>query len=180
MKKILFVAATALLCLLISCNDSETKGNTDADKQAKNKADFEMIYHALETGDVSHLDSIIDKDIVDHGNPMGDVKGIDSVKKWFTDFHSMTKDVKVVSIANASNDDYAFDWNRMTGTFTAPMMGNPAGPFEITTLDVVKLNKDGKAVEHWSYMDPKEMMKMMGAPPPPPAENKMSADTTKK
>ena len=66
MKKVLFIAATALLCILISCNDTETKATTDADKQAKNKADFEMIYHALETGDVSQLDSIIDKDIVDN------------------------------------------------------------------------------------------------------------------
>jgi predicted SnoaL-like aldol condensation-catalyzing enzyme len=178
MKKVFFTAA-ALFCLLISCNDSATEAKTDADRQAKNKADFEMIYHALETGDVSRLDSIIDKDIVDHGNPMADVKGIDSVKKWFVDFHSMTKDVKIVSIANATNGDYAFDWNRMTGSFTAPFMGMPAGPFEMTALDVVKL-KDGKAVEHWSYMDPKDMMKMMGGPPPAPADNTTPADTTKK
>ncbi len=31
---------------------------------------------------------------------------------------------------------------------------------DMTTVDVVKF-KDGKAVEHWSYMDPKDMMKMM-------------------
>ena len=180
MKKI-FLTAASFLCFLVSCNDKETTATNDADKQAKNKADFEMIYHALETGDVSHLDSIIDKDIVDHGNPAGDVKGIDSVKKWFVDFHNVTKDVKVKSIANATNGDYAFDWNTMTGTLTAPYMGMPAGPFEMTALDVVKL-KDGKATEHWSYMDPKDMMKMMGGGKPADAtmDNKMATDSTKK
>jgi predicted SnoaL-like aldol condensation-catalyzing enzyme len=176
MKKVLFTAAIAMLCFLISCNDKETKTNSDSDKQAENKANFEMIYHALETGDVSKLDSIIDKDIVDHGNPMGDVKGIDSVKKWFVDFHNVTKDVKVKSIAHATNGDYAFDWSRMTGTFTAPYMGMPAGPFDMTSLDVVKL-KDGKAVEHWSYMDPKDMIKMEGHPQPD--SNTAPKDTTK-
>jgi len=36
-------------------------------------------------------------------------------------------------------------------------------------VQVVKF-KDGKAVEHWEYMQPEEMMKMM--PPPPPAGKK--------
>ena len=164
MKKLIFTAATAMVCLLISCNDSGTSGSAttgDKDAQADNKAKLGIIHNALETGDVSKLDSIIDKDIVDHGSPMGDVKGIDSIKKWFVDFHSNTKDVKVESIATAVNGDYSFDYNKMTGTFTNPFMGMPAGPFEMTAVDVVKL-KDGKAVEHWGYMDPKEMMKMMG------------------
>ena len=178
MKKLFFTAATAMLCLLISCNDTGTTDTKDSDRQAENRAKFEMIHRALETGDVSKLDSIIDKDIVDHGGPTGDVKGIDSVKKWFVEFHKNTKDVKVESIANAVNDDYGFDLTRMTGTFTAPFMGMPAGPFDMTSLDVVKL-KDGKATEHWVYVDPKEMMKMMGGTPP--MDNKMAPqDTTKK
>lgn len=160
MKKLFFATAAAMLCLFISCNDAGT-GTTGNDDEAKTKANFEIIHNALETGDVSKLDSLIDKDIVDHGNPMGDVKGIDSVKKWFVDFHNNTTGVKVTSLATAVNGDYCFDWNKMTGTLKNPMMGMPAGPFEWTTLDIVKL-KDGKAVEHWSYMDPRDMMKMGG------------------
>ncbi|HUS01216.1 MAG TPA: nuclear transport factor 2 family protein [Chitinophagaceae bacterium] len=162
MKKLFLTAATAMVCLFISCNDTGTTTTTnDNDAQAENKAKLQTIHNALETGDVSKLDSLIDKDVVDHGNPMGDVKGIDSVKKWFVDFHNNTKDVKVESIAAAVNGNYSFDLNRMTGTFTNPFMGMPAGPFDMTAVDVVKL-KDGKATEHWGFMDPKEMMKMMG------------------
>ena len=179
MKKLFFTAATAMLCLFISCNDTDTStSTTESSANETNKAKFKMIYHALETGDVSKLDSIIDKDIVDHGNPMGDVKGIDSVKKWFVEFHSKTKDVKVESIATATDGDYVFDYTRMTGTITTPFMGMPAGPMDMTSIDLVKL-KDGKAVEHWSFMDVRDAMKMMGGAPP--MDNKMAPqDTTKK
>ena len=179
MKKFFFPAFIAMLCLLISCNDAGTSSSTtETSANEKNKADFKVIYNALETGDVSKLDSIIDKDMVDH-TPFGDVKGIDSLKKFFVEFHKHTKDVKVESIATGTDGDYVLDYNRMTGTFTAPFMGMPAGPMNMTTVDVVRL-KDGKAVEHWGFMDVQDVMKMPGGAPP--ADNKMAApvDTSKK
>lgn len=178
MKRLLFTAAIAMLCFFVSCNDSDTS-TTPNDAHADNKAKFKIIYNALETGDVSKLDSIIDKDIVDHGSPFGDVKGIDSVKKWFVTFHNNTKDVKVESIATATDGDYVFDYTRMTGTITTPFMGMPAGPMDMTSIDVVKL-KDGKAVEHWSFMDIRDAMKMMGGGGTPHGGNTMSTDTIKK
>ena len=56
-------------------------------------------------------------------------------------------------------------------------MGMAAGPYDTHMMEITKF-RDGKAVEHWAYMEMAEMMKMMGqqgAPPPPP----MAADTTK-
>lgn len=176
MKKFFFTVAACMLVSLISCNDSATTSTSNNDVQEKNKANFKLIHNALETGDVSKLDSIIDKDIVDHGSPMGDVKGIDSVKKFFVNFHSHTKDVKIESIATATDGDYVFDYTRMTGTIVTPFMGMPAGPMDMTSIDLVKL-KDGKAVEHWSFMDIRDAMKMMGGHKP---DDKMAKDTTKK
>jgi hypothetical protein len=40
------------------------------------------------------------------------------------------------------------------------------------SIEVAKF-KDGKAVEHWSFMDMQDMMKMM-PPPPPPSQNEAS------
>ena len=34
----------------------------------------------------------------------------------------------------------------------------------MTSMDVTKF-KDGKAIEHWVYMDPNELIKMMAPPP---------------
>jgi predicted SnoaL-like aldol condensation-catalyzing enzyme len=171
MKKLLFTAAAGMLCFFISCNDSGTTSSTNNSQSEKNKADSKTINNALETGDLSKLDSLIDKDIVDHGDPNGDVKGLDNVKKFFVQFHNSVKDLKIESIANATDGDYNLDLNRTTGTVTAPFMGMPAGTnMDMTIVDVVRI-KDGKAVEHWAYSDPRDMMKHMKDMPP--MDNKM-------
>jgi predicted SnoaL-like aldol condensation-catalyzing enzyme len=41
---------------------------------------------------------------------------------------------------------------------------------DMTIVDVVRI-KDGKAVEHWAYLDPRDMMKHMKDMPP--MDNKM-------
>ena len=147
-----------MLCFLMSCKDSSTMVNISM--QETNKANSLKIHKAIETGDVSGLDSIIDKDFVDHSGPNGDVKGLDSLKALFTMIHSHVPDVKITAIANATDGDYNFDYNRMTGTTNSEFLGMPANyKFDMTGVDVLKI-KDGKIVEHWSYADPNEMMKM--------------------
>ena len=186
MKKLFFATACIIFCLLMSCKESTTSGSMDNNSQAeKNKANSKEIYHAIETGDVSGLDSIVDKDFVDHSGPNGDVKGLDSLKKMFSQMHSQIDNIKIESFSNATSGDYNFDLNRMTGTTNSAFMGMPANTkFDMTGVDVVKI-KNGKAVEHWAYVDPNEMMKMMqnmktDQNMQPGAENKMNGkmDTT--
>jgi predicted SnoaL-like aldol condensation-catalyzing enzyme len=66
-------------------------------------------------------------------------------------------------ISEAISGDYLFTLVRLTGTTTAsPGMGMPPNKkMDSKSVDVVKL-KDGKAVEHWEFVDPKDMMAMMG------------------
>jgi predicted SnoaL-like aldol condensation-catalyzing enzyme len=87
----------------------------------------------------------------------------------FTQMHDNISNLKIESIANATDGDYDFDLNNMTGTTKNAFMGLPANTkLDMMSVDVVKI-KDGKAVEHWGYVDPNEMMKMMqmqkGMPP---------------
>ena len=60
--------------------------------------------------------------------------------------------------------DYLFTLARLTGTTTAnPGMGMPPNKkMDLKSVDVVKV-KNGKATDHWQFVDPKEMMEMMGA-----------------
>jgi predicted ester cyclase len=52
----------------------------------------------------------------------------------------------------------------MSGTAKTDGMGMKAGQkIELNAVDIAKF-KDGKAVEHWIYMDPKDVMQMMPAP----------------
>ncbi len=161
MKKLFLISAGIGFCMLMSCKESTSADNGAASLQEKNKANTMIVYKALETGDVNGLDSIIDKDFVDHSGPNGDVKGIDSLKSMFIEIHNHIPGLKMESIANATDGDYNFDLNRMSGTTSSPYMGMPANyKFDMMSVDVVKI-KNGKAIEHWGFSDPKDIMKMM-------------------
>jgi predicted ester cyclase len=116
------------------------------------------VYKAIESGDVSGLDSIIAKDIDDHD--MGGVKGLDSVKARLGDIHNHFSDLKFDVISQASNGDYHFTMLTFSGTPKDNSMGmEPGKSFSMKGVDVVRI-KDGKAVEHWGFTDNAEMMKM--------------------
>ena len=48
-------------------------------------------------------------------------------------------EMKFETIRELADDDYVMTWSKMTGR-------------NMTTVDIAKF-KDGKAVEHWIYMD---------------------------
>jgi predicted SnoaL-like aldol condensation-catalyzing enzyme len=131
----------------------------------KNLAHNKEIYKAIETGDVSKIKDYIDKDAVDHGGGANgqDVNGGDSIITMLGNIHNSFTDLKMEVIADATNGDYVFSLVHLTGTTTAnPGMGMPPNKkMDSKSVDVVKM-KNGKAIEHWEFMDPKEMMEMMG------------------
>ncbi len=161
MKNLFLASACIIFCFLISCKESTSVGSLSNPQAETDKANTLKVYKAIETGDMSGLDSIIDKDAVDHSGDNGDIKGLDSIKKAFVKMHAQIKDLKIESMANATDGDYNFDLNRVTGTTSDASMGMPANTkIDMMSVDVVKI-KDGKAVEHWGYADPKDIMKMM-------------------
>jgi len=172
MKKFFCLTGICIYCL-ISCTDS-TKPATDttaAPEQSqaeKNKDVNRAIMKAIEAGDSAAIDTLIAADAIDHSGPNEiEMKG-DSLKKMLSHMHSDVSDLKMDIKESAAEGDYVFTLSTMTGTTKTADMGMPANTkMDMTGVDVVKF-KDGKAVEHWSYMDPKDMMKMM-----PPDASKM-------
>jgi ketosteroid isomerase-like protein len=169
MKKILFTAAAAMF-FLISCKDSSgtstATGSTDSSQSDKNLANNRKVYKAIETGDMSSVDTLIANDAVDHEGENGrDTKGGDSIKHMLGDMHNHIKDFKMDVVADAANGDYIFSMVHMAGTITDPYMGMTAGQkMDENSVDVIKV-KDGKMVEHWGFVDPNVMMKQMQAMP---------------
>lgn len=171
MKKGFF--ATTSLVLLLACNQTKDSTANDAgDDHAamvkKNIANNKEIYHAIETGDVSKLDSLMSKDIVDHEGNMGkDIVGIDSLKAFLGSIHNYIDGLKMESISEATSGDgvYHFALVHMTGIAKQNPWGMPAGQkVDDMSVDVVKI-KDGKATDHWSFTSTKDMMEMMGNMP---------------
>lgn len=178
MKKLLIAATAGLCCLFVSCNNSGTSGtasteNTADSNAAKYKQINRDVLKGIETGDSSKFDGIAD-DAIDHEGPMGqEVKGGGNIKKMLMDMHNHAKDLKFDIKEEAVNGDHLFTWATMSGTATDSSMGVPANTkFNWTSVDVLKF-KDGKAYEHWGYVDPKDMM-------PPPKDNKPMKDSTMK
>jgi len=162
------LAAGAGLFLLASCNDKppveESKNNS---KTYKNLEASRAVSKAFGSGDVTGIDSAVSANFVDHTDK-GDV-GRDSLKAMIKMVHATNKDMKMDVIKEIGDDDYVFTWMRFTGTSDGTMM--PVGPYNMTGLQVVRCD-DGKIVEHWEFMEPREMMKMMPPPPPPAAKPK--------
>jgi predicted SnoaL-like aldol condensation-catalyzing enzyme len=172
MNKIFFIAFAGMLCICSSCNTATT-GAGDGDKDStsqKNLAAFDIVSNAFQTGDASKIDSVVADDFVDHTDK-GDVKGKDSLKAMIAMMHNNFKDMKTETKNEAAGGDYVYGWMHYSGTSDGTM-GMPKGPFDMTSIELVKFS-DGKAVEHWAFMQPQDMMKMMPPPPPPMDSTKM-------
>jgi predicted SnoaL-like aldol condensation-catalyzing enzyme len=178
MRKIFFVLSAGLFCFFTACN-SDTKtasstSSTDNSVTQKNLDANQVVMKSFETGDASMIDSAVSSDFVGH-TEHGDMNR-DSLKAMIVSMHKEFPDMKMETTKELGDNDYVFSLIRNSGTSNGAM-GMPKGPFEMHSIEVSRF-KDGKAVEHWSYVDAGEMMKMM--PQMKPMDNKMSADTTKK
>ncbi|HEV8285224.1 MAG TPA: ester cyclase [Chitinophagaceae bacterium] len=172
MKKFLIIASFVLICFFTSCSNG-TGSNAQGEK---NIATVHAINDAIESGDINKFDQYIAADGVDHAGEHGDIKGLDSIKANLKKFHDEYPDMKLEEVQDAANGDYVFSLTRFTGTNAVPSMGAPAGThFDMTSVQVVKFNNDGKATEHWEYMTMADMMKMM-----PQNMGNMGIDTTNK
>lgn len=172
MKRILFLAFAGMFCIC-SCNQpAATADDGTKTQEQKNLAAAQAIGNAFKTGTANALDSLIGDDFVDH-TEHGDVKGKDSLKAMINMMHTnpSMKDMKMESVNDAAAGDYVYSWMNYSGTSDGSM-GMPKGPYNMNMIELTKF-KDGKASEHWAFMDMRDAMKMM-APQP-----SMSVDTVK-
>lgn len=157
MKKLFFPFIIAAACsAMVSCGG---KPGGMSDKAKKNSEVNQAIMKAYEAGDFSKMKDYLAADAIDHGGESGDVKGADNIIAEMKKYHEMMPDMKGETIREMADDDYVITWAKMTGTMNGK-------PISMTSVDVSKF-KDGKAVEHWVYMDPKDMAQMMPPPSPP-------------
>ena len=172
MKRSLILGLFSMAVILFACNDKATTDSTatttnSADNSKEMLDNNRKVLTAIETGDSATLRQHIADDATDHGGGENgaDMKGPEIVK-MLADVHNHITNLKFEVVQEAANGDHVFSLTKMTGTVKDPIWGMPAGmQCDMTSVDVIKI-KDGKMVDHWSYMNPADMMKMM--PPPPP------------
>jgi predicted SnoaL-like aldol condensation-catalyzing enzyme len=169
MKKLSLLICIAMTGFFVSCKNENSGGPSD--KARKNMEVNTAIMKAYAAGDFSKMNEYIADDAVDHGGENGDITGRDNIVTEMKRYHEMMPDMKVETIKDLADDDYVFSWAKSSGTMNGKMT-------TMTTIDVSRF-KDGKAVEHWVFMDPKEMMQMMG-PMPTDSMATASADSSHK
>ncbi len=163
MKKLVIIFSAAIGGLLVSCK-SETKGGL-SDTAQKNLDAYRVVSKAFQSGDISKIDDVVAADFIDHTDK-GDM-GRDSLKAMIKMMHAAQGDMKTETVKEFADDEYVCGVMHYTGNSDGSM-GMPKGPYDMTSVEMVKY-KDGKAIEHWAFMEPREMMKMMGSMPPAPA-----------
>lgn len=152
-----------------------------SEKAKKNLETMHSVSNMFSTGDFSKVSDYFAEDIVDWGSEKPPNKGLANVKADLENMAKSMGDMKSEVIAEVSDDDVAMSWMKFTGSLKMDMMGKKAGEkYEASAIEVARFNADGKCVEHWTFMEQSEIMKMMGGqnsnnmPPPPPVK-----DTTK-
>ena len=165
------MAALAAL-LLQSCAEKAESGGM-SEKAKKNSEAMNGIIRAIESRDLSKLDQYMAADIVDHAAMGGPARGIEGVKADLEKQLQSTADTKIEVIKELADDEYVISWLRFRGTLAQDFQGMKKGDsMNATAIEVSRFNEESKAVEHWTFMEPAEMMKMMGGSQPP-------VDTTK-
>ncbi len=161
MRKIfVFISAGALL-LLSSCN-SNSGGMSD--KAKKNLAAAQAVAKMFESGDYSKVGDYIANDCIEHSD-MGDIKGLDSIKAEFAKYSKTMSEMKNEVVKELADDDYVSQWLNESGKMNVDEMSLKAGQaYTFAAIEVSKFNADGKVTEHWTFMNPADIMKMMAPP----------------
>ncbi len=171
MKKYLSMTTIVLICCCIACNN-KPEGGLSATAQ-KNLDAMRGVTQCFQTKDFSKLGDYIATDAVDHAGQNGDIKGLDSLKAAFVKEVADIDNQKTEAIKELADDEYVMSWYHFTGTYKTDGMGHKAGDkFDMKAIETSKF-KDGKAIEHWTMMEPGDVMKMMSSMP-------MPADSAKK
>ena len=181
MKKLPFILITGCLFFIVSCSSKKEDGGMSATTK-KNLEASHGITKCFDSKDFSKLGDFIAEDCIDHSGENGEIKGLANMKTEYAKMLDGFENSKTEIIKELADDEYVMTWQRYSGTLKTDNMGMKAGDKYVTSAIEVSKFKDGKAVEHWTMMEPAEVMKMMGTPPPPPMENKMepAKDSTSK
>lgn len=161
MKQLILLIASTML--MASCNRQSTTDETTANKQRMQ----DFYDQVMNAHNPAMLDSFCTADFVDHQLDPRFPKGIEGLRAAFTDYFTAYPDLQVITNFMMAKGDTVIAHITLKGTNTGPSMGMPPTNKQINVegVDIVII-KDGKAAEHWGYMEEMKMMQQLGMMPP--------------
>ena len=135
----------------------------------ENKAIARRGYEAINQNNLDALDEVVAPDITDHDPAPGQAPGLEGVKQWFSSMHTAFPDFRMNVEDMIAEGDKVVARVRLSGTHQGEFMGIDAtgNRVTITGIDILRVNADGKIVEHWGNFDDLGMMQQLGVMEPP-------------
>lgn len=160
MKIRLFTMA-GIIFLFVSCNEKKKETGMSETAQ-KNLNAMLGIIGCFDKRDFTNLGDYVAEDCFDHYGE--GLKGLAAMKAEYETWLEYTQNSKIKVITQMANDEYAIVWIRFEETVTQDVENMEAGVrFDKTDIEVGRL-KDGKVVEHWTFVEPSEMAKVIQIP----------------
>ncbi len=173
----------AALTLLVACGaPADHDDATMADHKAMMVADsaanaqvksqeetVRILYDMFNTGKLDGVENYVAENFVDHQmDPSITTTGIQGLRDLVALYHTGMPDMNQEMLSISTTGDRTYVHLRMKGTNTGPWGAMPATgkAMDVMGADVVRF-ENGKAVEHWGYMEEMKMMTQLGLMPAP-------------
>lgn len=132
-------------------------------------ATIRRMYELLSAGDVDGFGELIAEDFVEHDEVPGLEPTKEGVKQLFRVYTAAFPDLRMEPEDVLVSGDKVVARVRATGTHQGEFMSMPATGkgVDIQLIDIMRLEDDGLAHEHWGVPDALSMMQQLGAIPAP-------------
>lgn len=178
MKKVFIIIAVT--AAFYACNKNSANDMTLKNEERMRTFTNEVI----NKHNPAMIDSLVSPDYVEHVADPNYPPTREGLKENMEDFFKGYPDIKSkINFLVADSDKVMMQYT-ITGTNTGYMLGMPptGKKINIDGVDIVRY-KDGKAVEHWGYMEEMKMMAQLGIIPGMESDTskpKITSDTAKK
>jgi len=138
---------------------------------------YKAVGDIMSSGKMDDLNKYIADNMVEHQMMPGQKPGLAGLKEMMSAMHTAFPDMKFSTSHITADSSNIWAHFTLTGTNSGPFMGMPptGKKINIEGMDYLRI-ENGKAVEHWGFMEEKKMMQQLGLmppdPAPPTAENK--------
>ncbi|MCB0795462.1 MAG: ester cyclase [Flavobacteriales bacterium] len=172
----LLLAVPAALLIWVSCGTPATdpmaakhaemmKADSAEDARiAAQEAVARAVFEMFNTGNTDELDAYVSADFVDHQKPPEvTTTGHQMIKDMFALYRTSMPDLHQEWLHASTSGDRTYIHYHLTGTNTGPYGDMPATgkAMDVMGVDIIRF-ADGKAVEHWGYMEEAKMMEQLG------------------
>ncbi len=154
-----FVISIMVFATAFVFNPGHMPDTTDVNKNAT-LLFYEEVFNKHNT---RMIDSIVSSDYVEHQTDRHYPPNRKGLKKEMSDYFKGFEDAHITANFMMAENDLVTTQFTITGTHTGKIYGlNPSGKkIKIKGVDIIRY-KDGKAIEHWGYLEEGKLLTQLG------------------